>query len=291
MRTLLLAATALIGVSAAHANPATPAKPAGRYVHLTCSYASTAGQETWNLGFDVIDGHIELAREGKPETARWGGYTSGATTFTALIGDPQSPMNLAMVNFKDYGRLTWVEKGRYGVMNCTAGADVVSNVRPAIWHDPETAPAAQPAAAAQPAPQPAAAPAAAPAPAASLSSAPLTFDNQGMNVAVSLGTMPVTMVIDTGAIGMTVSQTVADWLVSNGHATTGPSEKKVLADGGAKEFKTIDIDTLNIAGHELHKVHAGVTPDGAGMLLGLPILAQLTTKFAVDFTNAKLTFL
>jgi hypothetical protein len=208
MRTLLLAATALIGVSAAHANPATPAKPAGRYVHLTCSYASTAGQETWNLGFDVIDGHIELAREGKPETARWGGYTSGATTFTALIGDPQSPMNLAMVNFKDYGGLTWVEKGRYGVMNCTAGADVVSNVRPAIWHDPETAPAAQPAAAAQPAPQPAAAPAAAPAPAASLSSAPLTFDNQGMNVAVSLGTMPVTMVIDTGAIGMTVSQTV-----------------------------------------------------------------------------------
>jgi gag-polyprotein putative aspartyl protease len=290
MRTLLLAATALIGVSAAHANPATPAKPAGRYLTLNCATAAKDGAsattEKWTLSFDVNDGHAEFSADGNPETARWGYFTPGPTTATALVGDPKAPMNLAVVFTKGQtARLTWVQGVQSGVMDCRYPA--MSDVQPAVWHDPATVPAA-----AKPTVyDPQVKPAAAPAPAASLSSAPLTFDNQGMNVAVSLGTMPVTMVIDTGAIGMTVSQTVADWLVSNGHATTGPSEKKVMADGGVKEFKTIDIDTLNIAGHELHKVHAGVTPDGAGMLLGLPILAQLTTKFAVDFTSAKLTFL
>jgi gag-polyprotein putative aspartyl protease len=97
----------------------------------------------------------------------------------------------------------------------------------------------------------------------------VTFDNQGANVAVSLGTMPVTMVVDTGAIGMTVTETVANWLVAKYHATNAPSEKHVLAGGVEKEFKSVDIDTLNIAGHEIHKVRAGVVPDGTSMLLGL----------------------
>jgi predicted aspartyl protease len=185
-----------------------------------------------------------------------------------------------MVDLGEHARLTWVQQGKNGVMECRFESS--TDVRPAVWHDSTTAPTA-----------PVAAPANAPAPAAvpaPLSSAPLTFDNQGANVAVSLGSMPVTMVVDTGAIGMTVTETVANWLVSNNQATNAPSEKKVLADGGQREFKTIDIDTLNIAGRELHKVHAGVVQDGAGMLLGLPILAQLTTKIAIDFTNAKLTF-
>ena len=98
------------------------------------------------------------------------------------------------------------------------------------------------------------------------------------------------MVIDTVAIGMTVTETVANWLVSNGQATNAPSEKKALADGSPREFRSIDINTLNIAGREIHKVRAGVVPDGTSMLLGLPILAQLTTKVAIDFPNAKLTF-
>jgi len=81
------------------------------------------------------------------------------------------------------------------------------------------------------------------------------------------------------------------WVLSNGHATSAPAEKKVLANGETKEFKSVDIDTLNIAGREIHKVRAGIVPDGAGMLLGLPILAQLSSKVSFDFTNAKLTFL
>jgi hypothetical protein len=68
------------------------------------------------------------------------------------------------------------------------------------------------------------------------------------------------MVIDTGAIGMTVTETVANWLVSNGQATNAPSEKKALADGSPREFRSIDINTLNIAGREIHKVRAGCRP-------------------------------
>ena len=174
-------------------------------------------------------------------------------------------MNLAMViNSGDHNLLTWVVDRKSGTMICRDPN--VSDVQPAVWHD-ETNPAPAPA---QPA---AAAPTAAP-----LASAALTFDNQGANVAVSLGTMPVTMVVDTGAYGMTVTETVAAWLLSNGHATSAPAEKKVLANGETKEFKSVDIDTLNIAGREIHKVRAGIVPDGAGMLLGLPILAQLSSK-------------
>ena len=69
MRTLLLAATALIGVSAAHANPVTPGpysaqpvakEPVGRYFTLSCTLSATATKdgasatatEKWTLGLD-----------------------------------------------------------------------------------------------------------------------------------------------------------------------------------------------------------------------------------------------
>ena len=69
MRTLLLAATALIGVSAANANPptaapATAAPLAGRYYLLTCTATNGVehgrGHETWTLGLDGISRHAEF---------------------------------------------------------------------------------------------------------------------------------------------------------------------------------------------------------------------------------------
>jgi hypothetical protein len=278
MRTLLLAATALIGVSAANANPATLSPSAGRYLLLTCTSTDKgASTEKWTLGFDSKDGHAEFWDNEHPEGGRWGYYTPAATTLTALVGDPKQPMQLAVVEMGEHGRLTWVLGLKSGIMDCRDPN--FSDVRPTVWHDPTTAPA-QPVVAS--APVTTAPPA--------LSSAPLTYDNAGAKVAVSLGTMPVTMVVDTGAIGMTVTETVANWLVSNGQATNAPSEKKILADGAEKEFKAIDINTLNVAGHEVHKVRAGITPDGVAMLLGLPILAQLAPKVAFDFANATLLF-
>jgi gag-polyprotein putative aspartyl protease len=273
MRTLLLAATALVGVSAANANPATPAAPAGRYFLLTCTSPRGAGAETWTLGFDQKDGHAEFTQDGHPESGRWGYYTPAATTLTALVGDPKMPMNLAMVDEGDHARLTWVIDRKSGVMECRSPS--ISDVRPAVWHDQTTAPIA---------------PIASPPVATPLGSAPLTFTGMGANVAVSVGTMPVTMVVDTGAQTITVTETVANWLVSNGQATKETGDKYTLAGGGQKEFESVEINTINVAGHELHKVHANVVPDGATMLLGLPILAQLTPKVAIDFTNAMMTF-
>jgi hypothetical protein len=53
---------------------------------------------------------------------------------------------------------------------------------------------------------------------------PITFGKGGAYVAVSIGTMPATMLVDTGATGMTVSETVANWLIANGQATeAGPN--------------------------------------------------------------------
>jgi predicted aspartyl protease len=40
----------------------------------------------------------------------------------------------------------------------------------------------------------------------------------------SVGTMPITALIDTGATGMTVSETIANWLVANGQATNGSTD-------------------------------------------------------------------
>ena len=131
----------------------------------------------------------------------------------------------------------------------------------------------------------------APAVATALGSVPISFNGMGAEVAVSVGTMPVTMVVDTGAQTLTVTETVANWLLSNGQATRGTtSDKFKVAGGEQKEFKSVEINTINVAGHELHKVHANVVPDGASMLLGLPILAGLTPKIAIDFTNATMTF-
>ena len=75
-----------------------------------------------------------------------------------------------------------------------------------------------------------------------------------------------------------------------------PRDQRAGREEGSRQrrderVKPVDIDTLNIAGREIHKVRAGIVPDGAGMLLGLPILAQLSSKVSFDLPNAKLTFL
>ena len=52
---------------------------------------------------------------------------------------------------------------------------------------------------------------------------------------------------------------------------------------------TIIIDTVTIGGHVLRDVPAGVTPDGADMVLGLPVLNQIG-RFTIDSVNHKLIF-
>ena len=134
-----------------------------------------------------------------------------------------------------------------------------------------------PVVASSPAPAPAVT-AIVPAPSPAASSMPVMFKGSAAYASISLGTMPVIAPIDTGATGMAVTQKVADWLVSNGQATTTTSQRVGYADGSLHDLNHIVINSVTIAGHELRNIEAGVMPDGADILLGLGVLNQVSTK-------------
>jgi hypothetical protein len=117
---------------------------------------------------------------------------------------------------------------------------------------------------------------------------PLTFARSGAYVAVSIGTTAAIMLVDTGATGMTVSESIANQLLASGQATSAPSETVTLAGGVKQEFRQVDINSVTVAGHVVNNVHAGVVPDGSDMLLGLGVLAKVSNKFAINVANSTL---
>ena len=119
---------------------------------------------------------------------------------------------------------------------------------------------------------------------------PIMFGSSGAYVAVSIGTIAANMLVDTGAIGMTVSASIANQLIANGQATERPAEIVGLAGGVKQEFRQVDISSVTVGGHVVPNVHAGVMPDGSDMLLGLGVLAQVSGKFAINVPNATLDF-
>jgi gag-polyprotein putative aspartyl protease len=115
------------------------------------------------------------------------------------------------------------------------------------------------------------------------------IDNQA-HVAVTLGALPVTMLIDTGETNMTVTQSVADQLLASGLATRGPDSESRFADGSVHRHVTIIVNTMTIGGHVLHDIYAGVSPNGADMLLGFAVLNQVSGKFAINANTNTLDF-
>jgi predicted aspartyl protease len=98
------------------------------------------------------------------------------------------------------------------------------------------------------------------------------------------------MLVDTGATGMTVSESIADSLIANGQATEAAAEMVGLAGGVKREFRQVDISSVTVGGHVVTNVHAGVVPDGSDMLLGLGVLAKVSGKFAINVANSTLDF-
>jgi predicted aspartyl protease len=82
------------------------------------------------------------------------------------------------------------------------------------------------------------------------------------------------VLIDTGATSLTVTEPFAQKLLAQGFAHEGPGETVKLADGSERDGRTVIIGTVTIGSHVLRDVCAGVTPDGADMLLGLPLLTR-----------------
>jgi hypothetical protein len=55
-------------------------------------------------------------------------------------------------------------------------------------------------------------------------------------------------------------------------------------------FRQVNISSVTVGGHVVNNVHAGVTPDGSDMLLGLSVLAQVAPKFAINIAANTLDF-
>ena len=119
---------------------------------------------------------------------------------------------------------------------------------------------------------------------------PITLVGTHAAAPVVLGSIPVTMMIDTGCALEAITQTIADRLIASGQATYGEDVEYTMADGSTNMSKTISVATVTIGGHGLHNVHAGISPDGAPLLLGFTILQQISPKFTIDTVAGVLTF-
>jgi clan AA aspartic protease (TIGR02281 family) len=121
---------------------------------------------------------------------------------------------------------------------------------------------------------------------------PINFgaDGRAAYVDVSLGTVPVRMLIDTGATNVSVTRSIAATLSANNEAVLLPITADIaIADGATIQAQIISIRALTIGRHTLRHVIAGVTPDGADMLLGFPVLNQ-AGRFTIDTKNRLLIF-
>jgi clan AA aspartic protease (TIGR02281 family) len=106
---------------------------------------------------------------------------------------------------------------------------------------------------------------------------------------IDIGPWTERVLLDTGATNLTVTQPLAERLLAKGFAHEGPWVTTTLADGSEREGRTVIIDSVTIGRHVLRDVRAGVTRDGADMLLGLPLLSRIG-RFTIDSLNHKLIF-
>jgi clan AA aspartic protease (TIGR02281 family) len=101
---------------------------------------------------------------------------------------------------------------------------------------------------------------------------------------VTLGDVPVTMRIDTGASDMLITETVAKTLIAKGEADWTTDATYQTADGHNATTRRVTIHDVRVGWHVLHNVVAYVAPDNAYPLLPFGVLDQVG-RFTID-TNA-----
>jgi hypothetical protein len=106
---------------------------------------------------------------------------------------------------------------------------------------------------------------------------------------LTVGSLPVTMQIDTGATDMTVSEKVAQALLANGEAEATDDGRVMLADGSRISVKRVIIHDVKIGMHGLRNVVAGVVSNDAEMLLPFPVLTAIGIV-TIDTAANKLIF-
>jgi hypothetical protein len=98
------------------------------------------------------------------------------------------------------------------------------------------------------------------------------------------------MLIDTGADGMSLSPAIADALIAAGDASEAGTEPVTFADGTTVIQRRIVINRVQVGQHVLHSVVATVNATNQGlMLLPFPILNEMG-KFTIDTAKGKLIF-
>jgi predicted aspartyl protease len=117
----------------------------------------------------------------------------------------------------------------------------------------------------------------------------ITTDNHlSEHVTVSLGSQTVDMMLDTGAMLGTVSESVAATLIASGEANWNEDGHAILADGSRVAEKRSNIHRVTIGGRTVDNVLLGVVPNGEGMmLLGMQVLRTFG-KFTIDAANDQL---
>jgi len=137
---------------------------------------------------------------------------------------------------------------------------------------------------AEPKPEPA------PKPVAKRDVVPINVQNNSATLNVGLGNQTVTMLLDTGATTSTVTEAVADALVSGGHARWTGEARYKMANGSVTSAMTILIREVRIGSHVVRDVKASVSPNHAEMLLGLSVLTAIGS-FTIDTRTGELSFI
>jgi hypothetical protein len=110
---------------------------------------------------------------------------------------------------------------------------------------------------------------------------PIIADPNGQVVTVALGSIPINMVLDTGASLVSIDSVLADKLIARGEAVEGVGEPSTFADGRTENNRTITINQLTMGGHAIYGVKAFVGGTSAMPLLGTNVLNRFG-KFSVD---------
>jgi hypothetical protein len=119
---------------------------------------------------------------------------------------------------------------------------------------------------------------------------PLIADNAGLHIAVKLGPMTYSMIVDTGATFGSVSETIAESLIASGLADSGRGMTSVLADGSEHQVRTVVVHSIEIGGRTASNIEFGVeSNNNAVMLFGMNALNQFG-KFTIDVQNNRLVF-
>jgi clan AA aspartic protease (TIGR02281 family) len=107
-------------------------------------------------------------------------------------------------------------------------------------------------------------------------------EHGGKAVDVTLGAnTTLTMIIDTGADIVGVTESIANRLIGNNEATATRNVHTSLADGSIQVERTINIKQLTIGGHILYNIPATVGPDQSTPLLGVDVLNRFG-RFSID---------